>query len=801
MKQYTNFLFLMFFVKSVMAQPLDAEIKAINSLPPDETIHIHFDRTVYMPGDTIWFKAYLRQGSVPSGVSTILYTHLYDASGKIILSKQLPVLYYSAQGFFVLPASMPSSLVGVTAYTPFIAANHPSFVFQQFLPVLEKPEQVIVPSGIKTTKPQLQFFPEGGAYVANTETKIAIKASDQNGKPLAVKGIIKDSYGDTVTFFQTNNIGVGVVKVKADEEGLTAVWWSADNANHTADLPTVTKEGAVVHVEKNPKSDYVFKVKRNPDVFPERAIYQLLVYTPGQALFEAQMNLTENPVATGRIKSDSLPAGVITFLLLDEKKNILSQRSVYHAVEKTVTPIQVTIKEKGLGKRALNTVELELPQGTFANLSVAVTDAYLPEDEQFSNDIATGFLLNSELDGNTTHYETVVNNHVADMELMDMLMLIHPWKKAAASVAAFTQPISLTASKFIKLKGVVTGLSSSDLSKAGNLNILFQTSDSTAQLVTLVTDPQGRFEVDNMLFYDSARLNFYFDKKPKGNYKVEIEPFFETAAMFSRLDYPSFNVSSTAPSLTVKQLNVYEEYAAKSKNGKIGYLSEIVVSGRKKSREQELDEIYTTGFFRTERSIRYDIVNDPYFNTYTDLISFLRAKLPPSARIFQEAYAGGQLKIMWRFKPTQLYIDEQLVTMQDVINLPLEQVGYVKIFRPVFFGMYDGAGGAIGIYTKRNYVPDRSKQIVNRKHDHTINLRGFSQPRQFYSPDFTDGSVQNQMPDTRKTLYWNPVVVTDDESGKAVIQFYNNDICTAYKIVVQGMDAKGRIVYYEKIIK
>ncbi len=57
-----------------------------------EKIYIHFDKDIYLPGETVWFKAYVFNNNQLSSLSTVFYTAIYDASGKLIKQKNIPFL-------------------------------------------------------------------------------------------------------------------------------------------------------------------------------------------------------------------------------------------------------------------------------------------------------------------------------------------------------------------------------------------------------------------------------------------------------------------------------------------------------------------------------------------------------------------------------------------------------------------------------------------------------------------------------------------------------------------------------------
>lgn len=72
-------------------------------------------------------------------------------------------------------------------------------------------------------------------------------------------------------------------------------------------------------------------------------------------------------------------------------------------------------------------------------------------------------------------------------------------------------------------------------------------------------------------------------------------------------------------------------------------------------------------------------------------------------------------------------------------------------------------------------------------------LEGYSQVKEFYSPDY---SILPPETDYRRTLYWNPYVSPDQE-GKANIRFYNNSRCKKFRISAETVTPEGMIGIYQ----
>ena len=87
-------------------------------------------------------------------------------------------------------------------------------------------------------------------------------------------------------------------------------------------------------------------------------------------------------------------------------------------------------------------------------------------------------------------------------------------------------------------------------------------------------------------------------------------------------------------------------------------------------------------------------------------------------------------------------------------------------------------------------IPADATQLTYR--DRHIILHGFNAPEEFYQPDYSQ-RVPQEPTDYRRTLYWNPNVVTDEE-GRFTAVFYNNSKPTRIKISAAGVTRDGHLL-------
>ena len=80
-------------------------------------MYLQFDKPVYSPGETVWFKAYFMAGTESVSFSASAYFDFADPSGKILKHVVEPVVQASAYGSFDIPVNYTGTSVQIKAYT------------------------------------------------------------------------------------------------------------------------------------------------------------------------------------------------------------------------------------------------------------------------------------------------------------------------------------------------------------------------------------------------------------------------------------------------------------------------------------------------------------------------------------------------------------------------------------------------------------------------------------------------------------------------------------------------------------
>ena len=224
-----------------IAQQIDSVVSVYSDQFQQEKIHIHFDKNAYNKGETIWFKAYLMAGLEPSELSKNFYADWYDANGRLIAHHVFPVFEASAKGQFDIPDNYTFSSLHLHAFTKWMLNFDSSFLFDKDIiisqPALQKNSTV-------TPITNLQFFPEGGDLVDGLNARIAFIATNQSGKPVNIKGAIKNSKNELIDSIASEHDGMGsfmIDDINADE--IYSVFWTDEyGQSNVMGLPSIKKK-------------------------------------------------------------------------------------------------------------------------------------------------------------------------------------------------------------------------------------------------------------------------------------------------------------------------------------------------------------------------------------------------------------------------------------------------------------------------------------------------------------------------------------------------------------------------------
>lgn len=783
------------------AQKVDSMINVYGEQYPQEKIYVHFDKGVYNPGETIWFKAYIQAGFLPSNISRNFYAELIDPSnGKLLQRKVIPVFESSTASHFDLPLNMDIPEVVFRAYTNWMMNFDSSFLYTKTLRVVTKSDAGMVKAA---APPVLKFFPEGGDLVAGLSTNVAFKGTDSRGFPIKVQGVVKDAKGATVASFKSIHNGMGKFELEpVAGAAYTAEWKDEKGTSYKAELPAVKKSGATLQINgTGPRRSFV--VKRSMDAGPEMNKVFIVANIYSQVVYKATVDLSTNFMTSGLIPTDNLPSGILQVTLFNSNWQAVAERITFVNNNDYLFFTDLIDLGKNLNKRGKNIISVEVPDTLRSNLSVSVTD--LAVSDEGKEDIFSRFMLTDELRGfiyQPAYYFSSTADSV--QQHLELVMLTHGWRRfkwedlAAGKVPQIKYPIE----NYLSLKGELAGLNPSQIPNGTLLNLFMEAKDSSRQLFMLPVDNKGRFEEKGLVFFDTVKLYYSFNKNQKLTESAVVN--FNNGSMPSPklvTFNPLWRIYNPLDSNAVKRSRYIASEAERLRPEiakRVKTLEAVTVTARQKSKSQLMDDRYTSGLFSGGDAYSFDMVDDPFAMSARDVFTYLQGRVPG----LQITGAGGPdgPGLTWRGQTPTLFLNEMQVDANMLSSTPVADIAYVKVFRPPFFGAFGGgAGGAIAVYTKKGGEGRSNTNVPGGMERRT--MVGYSAPKEFYAPDYSKENALYDVLDVRTTLYWAPYLLTDKSNRKVTFTFYNNDISKKLKVIVEGMNEEGRMTRVEKILE
>lgn len=783
--------FVFCFLNTVTAQNIDTTLSRYAKNYSLEKMYLQYDKSSYAPGETVWFKDYLMKGMFPDDESKTVYIDWIGEKGNILLHSVCAVENASTFGQFQIPLNFTGHFIHVKAYTKWMLNFESAFLYNHDLKILSDENQN---SKIKLI-PELHFFPEGGDAIAGMTNKIAFKANDQFGRPISIKGIIKDNNGSFIDSLKVIHDGMGYFFIFPQQGQTFSASWEDENGNtYMSQLPEIKTSGVGLRVTIA-GSNRIFLVK----TFPSSSLHavHILGTMYRQKIFQLDQTLDDSQTE-GTIPTASLPAGILTITVFDEQWKPVAERITYINNSDYLFHPEVNVIKKGLEKRAKNDIEISVPDDIVANFSVSVTDAKLGSDS--SDNIISHLLLTGELKGkifDPAYYFS--NNSDSIAQQLDLVMLTHGWRRfdwQKVVHGKFPEIKYPKDTSYLSLSGKIIGATPQQLKKAGDIILMITQKNSGTETFTIPVEPDGYFNDPSLILFDTAHIFYDFAGK-KSLPKISVRFMPGVLPPFSNyFEAPSFTDSYLKDNSANRyhlQLSQEAEEQMKYFKGKV--LENIEIKSKVKSKLQQVNDKYTSGLFKKGNATELDLLDDPLAISYTDIVSYIQGKVPSLY------FKGG--KFLWMRNRAgengpALYLNEMQTTYDLISSIPVANVAYIKVFRPGFVGgAGSGTGGAIVIYTKSgsdgqpvSYLKGMNNDMVN----------GYTVVREFYSPDY-DTLSSDDKKDLRTTLYWNPTVSTSPGQNKVDLSFFNNDFTDEFRVIIEGMTADGRLTHIEKIIK
>ena len=585
---------------------------AYNHNYTQEKVYLHLDNNGYLPGETIWFKAYVMKASslLPTDMSKVLYVELLNPDGQLIERKTLPVTNGRTYGDFkVDPGLCRPGYYEVRAYTRAMLNWDDAYVFSRVVPMYIEPNDTINFSDIKmppqlyakTKKPGLRtepkalvddnvitskaallsFYPEGGHITRGLPTRVAYKLTDRDGLPGPSEISICNQAGEEVLKSAVFHDGMGVFELPDTWQGGTARLLDNNDKEHIFDLPTPRPEGADVHVTCTPNDGLTIKILSTESL--QGTIAGLSVTCRANLLYFSDLTLQdENSI---NIPYQKLRDGILQISLFTPEGKVLSERLVWCAPHSTQPTMKIAQNQEIYAPFSpvvldisLNDAEGKPLRGDF---SLSVRDAateFAPE----GNSMQIEMLMASDLKGYIHKPEFYFEaDDATHSQALDLLLMVQGWRRYSWQEMAGVKPFELKQpmEDGLLFFGNVTDTQAagSNLAKDNGLNLNFLiTQGGKAKTYDAKTKPDGTFalrlpdfwgDCPSVITITNAKdKRVYTNLKINRNFSPDIKPYepltiaslTETQGerILSQAKPDLFNWQDTIPDLMANAINL-----------------------------------------------------------------------------------------------------------------------------------------------------------------------------------------------------------------------------------------------------
>ena len=311
-------------------------------------------------------------------------------------------------------------------------------------------------------------------------------------------------------------------------------------------------------------------------------------------------------------------------------------------------------------------------------------------------------------------------------------MLTHGWRRfkweeiLRGKIAKLTYPKDTS---YITLSGKVQGVLPGQIGNDASILLMVKQADTDGKMLLVPVESNGTFNDPATIIFDTAQIYYAFQKPNELNGA-------SVQFMTGRLPAPTLNPSAFIkpyglfPDTTgsYRQLALAEEANSMAEMLKVKTLENVTVKSKGKTTIQMMDERYASGLFSGGDGYQFDLANDPFAASSMNIFSYLQGKVPG----LQINTASQPPTLMARRGLRNYILIKHLLIPALYIHMSINDVAYIKVFRPPFMGGFNGGNGAIAIYTQRgnDAKPVPGKGLPNNK------VYGYTTIKEFYSPNY-----------------------------------------------------------------
>ena len=736
-----------------------------------EKIFAHLDRSLYVAGETVWFKLYYVDGYFhrPLDVSKVAYVEILDRDNKAIIQTKIRLKDGTGNGQLLLPITISSGNYLVRVYTNWMKNFSPEYYFQQQITILNTVRRTEPTPKNNSPQYDIQFFPEGGHLVDGIRSTVAFRIVDQSGTGKDISGAILNQRGDTVISFRPLKFGIGNFTFLPSASEQYKVVFKGKQAIASIPFPVVQQSGYVVQVTDTLVNQLKVSIRSQGVDASANEVY-LLVHTRQMVKIASAKSLN-NGSASFLLDKNNFEEGISHITVFNESHQPVCERLFFnHPSKELFITVQTDEKKYSVRKKirlGVNVTSTPFLSGNFS-MTVFKDDSL---NQISAPDIQCYELLTSDLKGNIESPAFYFSNDPIAAKATDNLMLTHGWSrfKWEEILKNTSQPILFNP----EYRGhIVTGnmVDNKTGTTASGIQAFLSTPGKNIRLYGSRSDSKGNLYFEIRDFYEKKKIIVQPNLSLDTTFQINIHtPYSET---FSSYGLSPFSIKSAWKDQVVERsisMQTVNTYYGKNITYKNFSIDSTAFYGEPD--EKYLLDDYTR--FSVMEEVMREYVHGVWVRKRDGKFIF---KVP------DEPHKG-------------LFQNESLVLLDGV---PIFDVDKIMAFSPLKVQKLDvmtrkyflGPFAFEGIVSYTTYKGDLGGFELDPKAT-VLDYQGLQLQKEFFSPQYqTPSEVESRLADRRNLLFWAPDIKLSGNENQ-FIEFYSADEPGIYKVVIQGIGSDG----------
>jgi hypothetical protein len=772
-------------------------IKAIRK-DKSEKVIVQTNKWYYTAGEDLWLKAW-----IINNVSNKFYSHSKNLYVDIVNEKDTAIAQLllhipseHTEGYIRLSDSIPEGHYWLRAYTSTMLKSNMNAIFVKPIYVINPKYSSKLGNENNSSKNNtslnndtlVSFYPEGASVISGINSVFGVKAVNQNGRPIGLKGYVTDNTDTSViTWFNTDpNTGLGKFSFY--------VWKTKKYTTHIPlakktlmdTLPDSDHYGSQISIKQESPINFRVVISQGDSLYKNGIVSYLLGISKDSICFAG----VGKDMYELNVPKKYFPAGEAKLLLLNNQRKILSERSIY--ISKPEENLKIITEKQNYATREKVNMQLlvgdSVSHPIFAALAIAVTDDSIVKDPVYED----GPLVK------LTDTNTALN---------DLIMLTKHPIYAGKNIDNINEQINQTSystNNEIDFENIDGKVLNRKKIPVPNRIITLYTNKKINLFDTDTTNSQGKFSFKIPLHYDS--IPFTLQVSNLNGKVLDEKIIIDLQSKFPIISTPK----QLKHKITPQQINLVAKYrkvkldSAFVRTGK-EWLKDVIVRTTIKANSYNISKrVSNFSQVLTGEAIQKMTNSDASnamlmipglhlrngFLTLGGVTSF-KSPSPKDEPllIVDGVMTGGSFDAG---SDSEIHINSSPL-LEELSKIPADIIDFIEVLKgpeAAFYGTRSSNGVIIvnthRVSNFRNHLENYGTIQYNSKSYHLV--------PNFSAPDYNDLFVKSSViHDNRSTIYWNGHLYTNPK-GKATVSFYTSDSQSNYTVTVTGVTVTGELI-------